>query len=107
MASRHRNRSFSMPQVRRGQMPPPVACIRRLDQPLEYVEGRRLQPVAEQELLTPREFLHRRDQPQHEAVHRFQAPDPSDALPLHDRLKTPLARTLGGVAPQTPQEVKN
>ena len=43
-------------EIRRRQMPPAVARVRRLDQPLQHVEGGRLQPVAQQELLPPRNF---------------------------------------------------
>ena len=37
----------------------------------ERVERRRLQPVAQHGLLPPRELLHRRNQPQYEAVRRL------------------------------------
>ena len=60
--------TWTLSQRRSGLYVPRVRC---LDQPLQHLQRHRLQPVPQQELLTPRELLHRRNQPQHETIHRL------------------------------------
>ena len=59
-------------EVGAGKGLAPAFGIGRLDQPLQYVQCRRLDPVAEQELLTARKPLHGRDQPQEKTQVRLQ-----------------------------------
>ena len=47
-------------EVGSGKRVPPASAVGRLDQPLQNVQSRSLDPVAEQKLLTAWESLHRR-----------------------------------------------
>ena len=59
-------------EVGAGEGLAPAFGIGRLDQPLQYVQCRRLDPVAEQELLTAWKPLDGRDQPQEKTQVRLQ-----------------------------------
>ncbi len=91
---RSRHRDIERCQARPGRRRTARSCLRSADKwskRSRYTlakswKGRLLQPVAEQELLLPRELLHRRHQPQHEAVHRLQRrASPPGALPASHR----------------------
>ena len=60
------------PQVGPGKGIPPALAVSRLDQPLQNIQTRCLDPVAKQKFLTAGETLHSRNQPQEKAKVRFQ-----------------------------------
>ena len=59
-------------QVGSGEGIPPASAVGRLDQPFQNVQGRSLDSVAEQKLLTAGETLHGRYQPDEKTKVRFQ-----------------------------------
>ena len=59
-------------QVGTGKSIPPAFGVGRLDQPLQNVQCRRLDAVAQQKLLTAWETLHGRDQPGEKTKVRLQ-----------------------------------
>ena len=59
-------------EVRRRRMPPAGAGVRSFDQPLQHVERGRLKAGRPAGTAGCAEPLHRRHEPQHEAVHRLQ-----------------------------------
>ena len=91
-------------EVRGIQMAPPVAGVRRLDQALQHVERRRLQPIPEQVLLPPRELLHRGHQPQHEAVHRLQRRPRSPRVALRPTCFCHYRDRWGAKPPRPPKK---
>ena len=59
-------------QVGTGKSIPPTPGVGRLNQPLQDIQCRRLDPVAQQKLLTAWETLHGRDQPGEKTKVRLQ-----------------------------------
>ena len=104
-AGQQSSRSFSVPRFSAANCAA-VARTGRLHQPLQHVERRRLQPVAEQEPLSARKPVHRRNQPQHEPVQRR----PHRTRPRRP-VQAPLQASRGAAAgglrpPDPPQEVR-
>lgn len=57
------------PQIGLNQQPAPRPRVGRLHQPFQHVQRRRLDAIAQQELLTARKPFHGRHQPQEKLVH--------------------------------------
>ena len=106
---------FFDPEVGAGEGIAPAFGIGCLDQPLQYVQCRRLEAIAEQKLLTARKPLHGRDQPQEKTQVRFQGRAgvaravgalhgwPPRGFAAHDRSPDANHFPPGGGAPWTPE----
>ena len=55
-----------------GKTIPPAFTVGRLDQTLQNIQGRSLDPIPEQKLLSAGKTLHRRYQPSEKTIVRFQ-----------------------------------